>query len=214
MRRLFYILVVFALLPLTSAAREYADTAIFQGINLKLDLGNSAFEPLRSRGKIQSYEMALNTDIMHRFFPTLEMGYAQAELSAASGNFIGYGGFARVGLDLSALKKRRSMNMLLVGLRIGTAMQGCSTKDVIIGNSYWGYSTINYVNRFRADAWGEITAGVQVQVYKNFHMGWYIRYKILFSRGRTGALTAYYIPGYGYKQDTAFSFNYYIGFKL
>lgn len=212
MKRL--LLILFVSVPLALSAQEYADTALFQGANLKLDLGNSVFEPLRSKGDILSFEGSLNFDVMHRFFPTLDLGYAQSDLSAASGSFRGKGGFARIGMDLSALKKRREMNMLLVGLRVGTAVQGCSTRDVVIGNGYWGYSTENYLGRVRADVWGEVVAGLQVQVYRKFHMGWYVRYKILFSRGKNGAVTAYYIPGYGYKQDTNFSFNYFIGFKL
>ena len=208
------VVILLFLLPLSLYAIEYPDSAIYQGINLKLDLGNSVFELARSKAMIHSYEGALNVDLMHRYYPVAEFGYSQADLAASSGEFSGKGGFFRVGLDLSMLKKRNPRNMLLIGLRIGTAVQGCSTRGVIIGNDYWGYNTVDYNNRVRGDVWGEVCAGVQVQVYKFFHMGWYFRYKVLFSRGKTGSLTAYYIPGYGYKDDSSFSFNYYIGFKL
>lgn len=211
-RRLLLILCVACWLPVL--AIEYPDSSIYQGLNLKLDLGNTVFELARSRTAIQSYEALLNVNLMHRYYPTIELGYAQADLSAASGSFMGKGGFARIGLDLSVLKKQRKNNFLLVGIRVGTAVQGCSTKGVILGNDYWGYHTIDYNNRVRADAWGEVVATVQVQVYKSFHMGWAVRYKMLFSRGKTGSLTAYYIPGFGYKDDSSFSFNYYIGWKI
>ncbi len=205
---------MFLLLPVAALALEHPDSVIYQGVNVKLDIANSIFEPARSFGKIQSYEAAVNVDLLHRYFPTAEIGYSQADLSAESGSFRGKGGFMRLGVDLSALRKSRGNNMLLVGIRLGTAVQGCSTRDVLLGNGYWGYYTVNFVNRVRADVWGEVTAGVQVQVHKDFHMGWYVRYKILFSRGAAGAVTAYYIPGFGYKDDSGFSFNYYLGFKI
>lgn len=205
---------MFLLLPVAALALEHPDSVMYQGVNVKLDIANSIFEPARSFGKIQSYEAAVNVDLLHRYFPTAEIGYSQADLSAHSGSFRGKGGFMRLGVDLSALRKSHGNNMLLVGIRLGTAVQGCSTRDVLLGNGYWGYYTVNFVNRVRADVWGEVTAGVQVQVYKDFHMGWYVRYKILFSRGAAGAVTAYYIPGFGYKDDSGFSFNYYLGFKI
>ena len=202
------------LMPILTFSVEKADSALYQGLTLKLDIAYPVFEAARSQGKIQDYEAAVSVDLMHRYFPTAEVGYAQADLSAQSGSFRGKGAFLRLGVDLSALKKKRSDNMLLVGVRLGTALQGCSTKDVWLGNGYWGYNYVDYVGRVRADLWGEVAAGVQVKVYKNFNMGWYVRYKILFTRGKTGALTAYYIPGFGYKDDTSFSFNYYLGWKL
>ena len=201
-------------MPLAVMAVEYPDSALYQGLNVKLDLGNTVFEPARSKGRIQSFEAAVNADLMHRYFPTAEIGIAHADLAAQSGAFLGTGAFLRLGVDLSALRKKRAENMLLVGVRLGTAVQGCSTRDVWLGNDYWGRYTVNYLSRVRADMWGEVTAGVQVKVYKSFHMGWYVRYKVLFTRGKTGTLTAYYIPGYGYKDDTSFSFNYYLGWRM
>lgn len=196
-------------------AVERPDSAIWQGMNLKIDIGTPVLEAALSSGKVQSYEIALNTDLKHRFFPTLELGYAQADVSAAGGTFSGKGGYGRIGVDLSALKKGRKENMLLVGLRIGTGLQHAGMNDVRIAQDYWqGTSSVSYPARLKCDAWGEVVAGVQVKVYKSFHMGWFVRLKLLMTRGKDGDITAYYIPGYGYRQDTNFGFNYYLGWKL
>ncbi len=194
---------------------EEAKDSIWNGLNLRIDLGTPILEAVMSRGKVQSYEMMLNANLCHRFFPTIEMGYAQASASTERGQFRGLGGFGRIGLDISALKKHReSDNKLLVGLRVGTAVQQHSYSGLYLPNDYWGKDvTIDYPERVRCDAWGEVVAGVQVKVYKHFHMGWSVRLKILMTR-KENKLTAYYIPGFGYRQDTNFGLNYYLGWTF
>ncbi len=197
------------------SAREYADTAIWQGMNLKIDIATPVLELARSKAQLMSYDIALNVRLKNRFYPTLELGYGQGITSAAGGKFRGLGGYGRVGLDLSVLKKARKNNMLLVGVRLGTAVQGCDITDVRVWDTYWQkYTKRNYEHMVRADVWGEVVAGVQVQVYKSFHMGWYVRLKLLFTRKDDGTLNAWYIPGFGYRQDTNFGLNYYLGWKF
>ncbi len=189
--------------------------SIYKGTQLKLDLGTPILEIARSKAKVQSYEIAANVNLLHRFFPTLELGYAQADCTPEGGTFNGKGGFARVGLDLATLKKNRtSPHKLLVGVRVGTAVQDYTLSDITVHDSYWQTpAPINY-HGVRCDAWGEVTAGIQVQVYKAFYMGWAVRLKVLFTRGKAGAYTAYYIPGYGYKDDMNFGFNYYVAWNF
>ena len=64
---------------LCASAREYADTAVYQGMSLKLDLATPILELARSKGKIQDYELAINVRLAQRFYPTLELGYAKAK---------------------------------------------------------------------------------------------------------------------------------------
>lgn len=214
MRRLFYILTVLLLSTLLQA-REYQDTAIWQGWNLKLDLGTPVLELARSKGKVMSFEGAVNFNLQQRFYPTVEFGYGQGTASAAGGDYFGRGGYGRVGLDLSALRKSRKDNMLLVGVRLGTAVQGYRMDNVLVNDPYWGnYTQRDFVRTVRADVWGEVVGGVQVKVYGPFHMGWYARLRFLFTRKEDGNPTAYYIPGYGYRDLLTFGLNYYIGLKF
>ncbi|MGM9837196.1 MAG: DUF6048 family protein [Paludibacteraceae bacterium] len=196
--------------------RIYADTAIYQGMSLKIDIANTIIEAATSKGKVQSYELAMNWRLKQRFFPTLELGYAQAEAAAAGGQHSGKGGFGRVGLDMNGLKKHpENRNALLVGLRVGTAMQQYDMTGVALNGGYWGDILADYMGRFRADCWGEVVAGCQVQVWEGFQMGWYLRFKILFTRkAKEGEVMPYYIPGFGYRDDTNWGINYYIGYTF
>lgn len=202
-------------LALCASAREYADTAVYQGMSVKLDVGNSVFELARSAGKIQSYEAAINVRLAKRFYPTIEAGYAMAERGADGGMHKGKGGFGRIGMDLAVVKKGASENNMLVGLRFGSAYQNYDLTNVKLYSDYWGEQRINFYNQQRFDCWGEIVAGCQVQVYKGFQMGWYIRMKLLFTRNaKEGEVMPYYIPGLGFRKDFNWGFNYYLAYKF
>lgn len=195
----------------------YSDSAIYQGINLKLDLFNTVFYLAKYEGKMQTYEMAMNVRLKQRFFPTLELGYAKGEIGPGSALWNGQGGWANIGLDINGLKKSAStQNGLLVGIRVGTAVQKYDLTNVPMNDPYWRESTTtSFVDRWRTDCWGEVVAGCQVQVYGALMMGWYIRLKMLFTRKMNGTdPVPYYIPGFGYRDMTQWGINYYIGWKF
>lgn len=202
-------------LALCASAREYADTAIYQGMSVKLDIGNSVLELARSAGKIQSYEAAINVRLAKRFYPTLEAGYAMAERGADGGMHKGQGGFGRLGMDLAVVKKGASENNMLVGLRFGGAYQNYDLTNVKLHSDYWGEQRLNFYDQQRFDCWGEIVAGCQVQVYKGFQMGWYVRMKLLFTRNaKEGEVMPYYIPGFSFRKDFQWGLNYYLAYKF
>ncbi len=213
-RVLIILFALFTLLP-AFAQQKNDSVPIYQGLQLKLDIGSPILELVRTAAKVQTYEMALNINLLQRFFPTIELGYAQADRTITAGTFNGKGGFARVGLDLSSLKKKKdSPHKLLIGVRVGTAVQDYTLTGLTLNDTYWQTSpTMNY-HDVRCDVWGEVVAGIQVQVYKDFYMGLAARLKALFTRGKEGEITAYYIPGFGYKDDMNFGFNYYLGWNF
>ncbi len=194
--------------------RIYGDSALYQGMSLKVDIGNTLLELGLSKTKIQSYEMAMNWRIKQRFFPTLELGYARGEGATDGADYTGQGGFARMGLDFNGLKKHpESPNALLVGVRIGTAVQQYDLTSVTLNSTYWGEQKADYLKQIGADCWGEVVAGCQVQVWEGLQMGWYVRFKVLFTRtAKDNHILPYYLPGYGYRQDTNWGVNYYIGY--
>jgi len=195
----------------------YNDSAIFQGVNLKLDLLNTALYLGKYTGKMQTYEMALNFRLKQRFFPTLELGYAKGELGPNNTVWNGQGGWVNVGLDINGLRRNpSSQNGLLVGVRVGTAMQQYDLYNVKIEDSYWKeHQTTSFNNQWRTDCWGEVVAGCQVQICGPFMMGWYARLKVLFTRKvNDHEPFPYFIPGFGYRNYTQWGLNYYIGWKF
>lgn len=214
-RRLLLILPLLCL-ALYANAKQYADTAIYQGMSIKLDIAMPIIEAARSAGKIQNYEAAVNVRLAKRFYPTLELGYATAERGADGGLHKGHGGFGRLGMDLAIVKKGETENNMLVGLRLGGAYQSYDLLNVKQHTEYFpGLPTISFYDQHRFDCWGEIVAGCQVQVYKGFQMGWYIRTKLLFTRtAKDGGPMPYYVPGLGFRNNFNWGCNYYLAYKF
>ena len=200
---------------LCASAREYADTVVYQGMSVKLDIGTPILEIARSAGRIQSYEAAVNVRLAQRFYPTMELGYAMAERGTNGGFHKGQGAFGRLGMDLAVVKKGVPENNMLVGLRFGSTYQDFSLTNVRLYSDYWGEQRINFYDQHRFDCWGEFVAGCQVQVYKGFQMGWYLRMKLLFTRKAEGVgVLPYYVPGFGFRKDFQWGFNYYLAYKF
>lgn len=204
---------------LKDGTRVYADSAIYQGMNIHLDLFTPILELARSKGKVQSYEIGMSWRLKQRIYPTLELGYARAELEAEGARHKGQGGFFRAGIDLNGLKKRpERLNALLVGIRIGTAVQEYQLTNVQVVMPFWDGGVpyrFDMPHKVGADCWGEVVLGCQVQVWEGFQMGWNFRLKILMTRkAKDGGGLPAYIPGFGYRDDTNWGINYYIGYHF
>ena len=179
-----------------------ANDSIYNATQIKLDIASPVVIAGTHQWQMQHYEIAANVQLARRFFPTLELGYSGGKTHRGDSiQYNGHGGFFRVGCDINPLKKKKdSPHALLVGLRLGTAVQ---TK---------GYT----------DCWGEIVAGCQVEIAKvqktAFYMGWMGRFKVLFTRDKEG-LTAdqmkpIYIPGFGNRDNIGWGLNYYLGWRF
>ena len=193
-----------------SVPAQEAKKQVYQATTIRIDLLNPAYELIRSGGHTYSVEIAANVRLLNRLFPTLELGYAGGflqEKDATTPVYNGQGGFMRLGLDINPLKKRpEALSYLTVGLRIGSAVQHLSTPTLLLESPKG--ETI-------ADAWGEVVAGVHVNIVKGFNMGWAVRMKFLFSGNSHGVnTTPYYIPGYGFQDTMNWGFNYYLGYTF
>ena len=179
-----------------------ANDSIYNATQIKLDIASPVVIAGIHQWGMQHYEIAANVQLAKRFFPTLELGYSGGKTHRGDSiQYNAHGGFFRAGCDINPLKKHKdSPHALLVGLRLGTAVQ---TK---------GYT----------DCWGEIIAGCQVEIAKvqktAFYMGWMGRFKVLFTRDKEG-LTAdqmkpIYIPGFGNRDNIGWGLNYYLGWRF
>ncbi len=200
--------------------------SIYQGTIIKLDLASPIVVPAATKWQIQHYEVAANVRLAKRFYPTFELGYAGGRTTEGdSVGYNGHGGFFRVGCDINPFKKHpESPHALLVGVRLGTAVQGMRQgRPLELGHPY----------KVQADCWGEIVAGCQVDIWDcrrarkegaedkiigSLYMGWMGRLKCLFTRQADGVPVeskyAIYIPGFGVRNNIGWGVNYYIGWKL
>ena len=210
---------------------EVPADSIYQGTQIKIDIASPVIVAAANKWQMQNYEAAVNVRLANRFYPTLEAGYAFGTMTRDSisytdgtdktsklgGNYAGQGGFIRIGCDINPLKKHpESPHALLIGVRLATGVQGFS-------QSY--NHSAPFCHTVKADCWGELVAGCQVEVAKvkstAFYMGWMGRFKCLFTRMEkemadpwTALETAWYIPGYGKRDNIGWGLNYYLGWRF
>ena len=142
-------IVLFAFLSLSLVGRAgegFRNDSIYMGTIVKLDIASPIVIPAITGWGVQNYEIAANVRLAKRFYPTLEVGYAGGTIAKDTViSYNAHGGFFRIGADINPLKKHpESPHALLIGLRLGTAVQSK------------GYT----------DCWGEIVAGCQVEIAK------------------------------------------------
>ena len=174
---------------------------IYQGTTVKLDILSPLLVSGLNGWRIQHYEVAVNVRLANRFYPTFELGYAGGQTQQGDSIYYNsHGGFFRAGADINPLKRNPgSPHALLIGLRLGAAFQPR-----------------------KADCWGEIVAGCQVEICKvkntAFYMGWMGRFKILFTREAENLTAAemgpIYIPGFGYRSNLGWGASYHLGWKF
>ena len=174
---------------------------IYQGTTVKLDILSPLLVSGLNGWRIQHYEVAVNVRLANRFYPTFELGYAGGQTQQGDSIYYNaHGGFFRAGADINPLKRTPgSPHALLIGLRLGAAFQPR-----------------------KADCWGEIVAGCQVEICKvkntAFYMGWMGRFKILFTREAENLTAAemgpIYIPGFGHRSNLGWGASYHLGWKF
>ena len=207
-------LILFSLLSFILIPNSFArNDSIYGGTIIKLDIVSPIVVAGTNGWKIQNYEIAANVRLINRLYPTLELGYAGGDKTVGDTlHYHGHGGFFRVGMDINPLKKHpESPHALLIGVRLGTAVQQM--------NQYNDHIAASGASGVKADCWGEIVAGCQVQIVKGLYMGWMGRFKCLFTRkspadSEEALQVPVYIPGFGSRDNIGWGLSYHIGYKF
>ena len=86
--------------------------------------------------------------------------------------------------------------------------------NILVESPYWGESEKLQITGQKSWAhWGELLGGLRVQVYKNFYMGWTVRYRLMFSHKKNTYSQPWYIPGFG-TDSSPFGFTYTVGYRF
>ena len=222
-RSIVFCLLSFVLCPLSFAVSK---DSLYLGTTVKLDIASPIIVPASTNWQIQNYEMAVNVRLAKKWYPTIELGYAGGRLTRDSISYSGHGGFFRIGCDINPLKKHpESPHALLVGVRLGTAVQQMTQTEKLATRQSMTHGVY-------ADCWGEIVAGCQVEIAKvnntAFYMGWMGRFKCLFTRtqGKQAPTnieedqtpvyvqTPIYIPGFGKRDNIGWGVSYHLGWRF
>lgn len=178
------------------------DTVIlFRGVAVSVDAVGLVQMAVGSYGQ---YEGALRVNLRDKYFPIIEVGYAtaDAENEITSLRYKTKAPYGRVGIDFNLLKNKHDVNRFYGGVRYAYTNYKFNVTSNGVEDPTWGNDVSFGGSDIKASQhWMELVAGIDAKIYKNFRMGWSVRYKrrIAHDDGNIGG--TWYVPGYGKTGD-------------
>ena len=172
---------------------------LYNGINVGVNFGDLLFNAFGQ--KYGSYDIWANVSLFNWIFPTLEMGLGYANDTPAHLNYtykVNPSFFAKIGVNYNFLYKSNPDYQVFVGLRAGFSSFSYSLKNVTIDAGYWGEAQKFSIDGLKSNSlYGEVLAGIQVKIVKDFSLGWNIRWHFNMYTSKDGVNKPWFIPGYG-----------------
>lgn len=167
-------------------------------------------------GDAFSSEISVDVNLKNRFFPVLETGVASYNSDQDGVTYKqSLSPYFRIGMNYNTMFKKKSLSHLYVGFRYAISTFNYDVKSSPINDGLWnGEIPFSYTGEKSNSQWLEVVFGIRAQVYKNFMMGWSLRYKSQFSVKENTHTTPTYIPGYGDNKPTNFGVTYSLIYKL
>lgn len=204
MSKYIYSLLIFSAISLTALAqtrpKAAKDSVLYHGTQL----GISLVEPVKSFfSATWGSSVQLDVNLLNRFFPLIELGYAQAKLTnPEQTRFDTKAIYYKVGINLPlATEGPNAENQFFVGARLGYCSFDYSIGGCIFGDTYWngGYAK-DFPDEHAGAVWGELLAGLRIQLFGPVSLGWSGRMKTTLKVWNGAHSVPPYIPGYGLNQ--------------
>ncbi|MCF0159485.1 MAG: hypothetical protein HUJ99_01725, partial [Bacteroidaceae bacterium] len=155
-----------------------AKPALFQGLSLSVEVGTLIARALG--GDTFGSEAALRVSIRNKYFPVVELGYGRYDGKNDKTNIQYKTGapYFRLGADVNMLKNKTQNNRLFLGGRVGFTTYSFDVDGPDIIDPIWHTAQpLHYEGLSSRKLWLELLLGVEAEVFKNFHMGFNLRYK-------------------------------------
>lgn len=214
-----------ALLPLTAQSQETtikSDTVSgrlldFRGLSVSTDLFGYAYSLLED---YTSGEVAIEANLGNKYYPIFEIGYGSSNFTDETFgiHYKSSAPYYKVGLNYNFTNKKGSAprDSYIYGLaRFAWTRAEYDVSAPPITDPVWGGSVgldLSDVNGFYS--WIELGVGVKVKIYKNFRMGWSIRYKARVNQVSGSNSRMWYVPGFGNNRHTTFGGTYSLIYEI
>ena len=189
----------------------------YQGLMVSVDVSGLASKAFGSDAF--SSEISIHANLKNRFFPVVEIGYGKTDTTGEETN-IHYqtsAPFFRMGMDYNVFYKKPHLpGYFTVGLRYGFSSFTYDMQSPDLVDPNWGHTSIPVTyNDVKSNAgWLELVLGMKTQVYKDFYMGFTVRYRARQSMKKHENTEPYYIPGYGRGKTSNFGITYSLSYRL
>ena len=205
--------------PERSKIAEWLDLTdsipVFQGVSVMTDLVGPGWYAFG--GDFFSSEVALEVNLLNRFFPVLEVGYGRTDATNEDTDlhYKTAAPYFRVGLNYNVQYKKKSPGYIFAGGRLGYTSFEYDVDGPPMTDPVWGNEIPFRFSGIKGQAlWAELMIGVRAEIYKNFPMGWSFRYKVRLNVKDSPNASPWYIPGFGASDNTAFGATYDIVYRI
>lgn len=181
---------------------------------LKIRLGVDVYGPASYyfNKNILSLEGFLSVDIDPKKAIVAEAGYLDFQHSQFNYNYLSKGSFIRLGVDFNLMRRGLSQGKYYagIGLRYGLSIFNTEA-PFLTQTNYWGTATGSIPTTKSIAHFVEASPGIRTEIFRNFSMGWVVRFRFLVHSGASKDNKAISIPGFGNAFKT-FSpgINYYL----
>ncbi len=180
-------------------------------------------------GDTKSIEVQADVNLKNRYFPVLEVGYAEIEAESEHGTlYNSKAPYFRLGLNYKAKYRNRSENHIYLGARYAFSIFNYDVEsmemydpiwgghlDPNLSDDIWGGSVPFSLKGVSSSAhWLELVVGIRAEIWKDFLMGWSVRYKQRLSVKEGDMSSPAYIPGFGENKKNTFGITYSLIYKL
>ena len=211
-------------LPVTAIAQnkttkeaEDIQQPFYQGTMVKVDVSGLMGKALGN--EYASTEANVECNLLNRYFPVFELGYGSIDTinEETDIHYKTSAPYFRIGAGYNIFSKKPYLpGKMLVGARLGFSSFSYDVEAPAMTDPVWGETSIpvSFQGVKSNASWLELVAEVRTNVYKNFHLGFSVRYKSLFSVKKSENSEPLYIPGYGKNKSNGFGITYNISYKL
>ncbi|MDL2213498.1 DUF6048 family protein [Bacteroides sp. OttesenSCG-928-J23] len=196
---------------------------LYNGLKVGVDLYGLGSKALGS--DFLSNEVSVSASLKKRFYPIVELGFGSTNTrSDMDTHYKSSAPYFRLGLDYNTMPNKEK-GFLYVGARYGFSsfsfdVEGAQTEDGLgnpnLKDEIWHVypSPFSHKGLKSNMQWFELVVGVEVQVYKEFHMGWSLRMKYRIKASASDYGDPWYVPGFGKYDSSATGITYSLIYKL
>lgn len=201
------LLLLFALAQNSVGQSKYFPSALRVGTDVAA-IGQSLLTSNKSR-----YEINADIDI-HKYFLAVDIGRASTTYNENASTYNTEGQYFRIGPDVNFLNGEEGNSVIFIGLRYAKSYFS-ERLEYTIDDSLLGLINKRSVNGAINARWFELTAGMKVQVWQQFFIGYTFRLKFAGKVNGVQSFPTYEVPGYGRMENNSnFSAAYHVFYRI
>lgn len=186
----------------------------FEGLSVSADVVGVVMYQFASWGQIEG---ALRVNLKERYFPIVELGLGHSDHTDDNSDlhFKTNSPYVRIGCDYNFAKDLYSGNRVFGGVRYGYSKIKFDLDGPDLIDPVWGHVVpYNFKDQDASAQWAELVFGIEAKIWRNFHLGWSLRYKVRLSQSKPDGGQAWYIPGFGKNDGHTFGGTFNLIFDI